>query len=103
MYEKTINIPMINNNGQDDYTNEVAYNHGISDVDYIWVYNGCFNTPSNSHPPLYTIVGVESDRSISKWSESITSVNKQVVYITTYQDRSTWSATITFRYIKTTD
>lgn len=101
LYEKTLHIPLVNNNGAAGTFKEVSYQHNIDNVDFIFISSGAFITPSNSYPPLHVIFPSTNEL---QYSESITGLNRTTIYITSYySDRSTWNLIVTVRYTKTTD
>ena len=100
LYEKTLHIPLVNNNGAVDVPKEVLYQHNIDNVDFIFVSSGTFVTPNNSYPPVWT---VNPTTNFLRYSELVTGLTRTGIYITTYDDRSTWKLIVTLRYTKTTD
>lgn len=100
LYEKTLHIPLVNNNGNAGTHKEASYQHNIDNADFIFISSGTFITPNNTYPPLYVIY---PPTNLLPYSESITGLNRTTITITTYADKSTWNLIVTLRYTKTTD
>ena len=94
LYQKTINFGSLPNNGA------TSLPHGLANIDKIWIHDGWVDGTVLSIAGTFPLQLGISDRTGATWAFY---VNKSYVICDAHGDASSYTASVTVRYTKTTD